>query len=85
MLMLASFVRQIDRVYNESTRNQCLYCLRCAKWVRNVRRADLDGKGPADLKHLKLCGLHFDDSQFKNAQARYIGFYVLLAECRRNL
>ena len=39
------------------------YIYRCGKWVCNVRSADLDGKGPADLKHLKLCGLHFEDSQ----------------------
>ena len=58
MLMLASFVRQSDRVYKESMS----VLLQMCKVGAQRAQGRLGWKGPADLKHLKLCGLHFEDS-----------------------
>ena len=46
------------------------FVLRCAKWVQNLRRADLTGKSPDDLKHRRVCAEHFESSQFMNANER---------------
>ena len=43
---------------------------RCDIWVRNLRRKDLDGKSPDDLKFYIVCQEHFEDSQFMNVISR---------------
>ena len=39
---------------------------RCAVWVKNLRRKDLDGLNAAKLKYRLVCAKHFEDSQFCN-------------------
>ena len=43
---------------------------RCDRWVVNIRRQDLQGKTPQDLKRRIVCGAHFEESQFINSILR---------------
>ena len=45
-------------------------CCRCAKWVQNMRRDDLQRKTSKELRNYKLCADHFESSQFKNPDKR---------------
>ena len=38
--------------------------IRCSRWIPNIRRADLVGKKTPALRHDKLCGIHFEITQF---------------------
>ena len=42
-------------------------------WISNIRRADLVGKKTPALRHDKLCGIHFENTQFN-----YFLFYFKL-------
>ena len=53
-------------------RFQFYFKIRCSRWIQNIRRADLVGKKAPALRHYKLCGIHFETSQFKNASARFV-------------
>ncbi len=44
---------------------------RCTKWVINSRRGDLDKKSSKELnKNYRMCGKHFEDSQFMNPSVK---------------
>ncbi|XP_066970861.1 heterogeneous nuclear ribonucleoprotein U-like isoform X7 [Macrobrachium rosenbergii] len=46
---------------------------RCAEWIRNLRREDLLGKTPDQMKWRRVCSDHFATSQFKNPNDRKSG------------
>ncbi|XP_066946160.1 52 kDa repressor of the inhibitor of the protein kinase-like [Macrobrachium rosenbergii] len=46
---------------------------RCAEWIRNLRREDLLGKSPDQMKWRRVCSDHFATSQFKNPNDRKSG------------
>ena len=43
---------------------------RCDRWIINIRRQDLTGKTPTELKRRIVCGEHFEDTQFINVLSR---------------
>ncbi|XP_071833528.1 uncharacterized protein [Apostichopus japonicus] len=47
------------------------YSRRCQKWVQNVQRLELKGKGPEEIsQNYALCSDHFEDDMFVNAKQR---------------
>ena len=45
----------------------------CLRWISNIRRADLVGKKTSALRHDKLCGIHFETTQFNEF---FVLFYI---------
>ena len=43
------------------------------RWISNIRRADLVGKKTPALRHDKLCGIHFETTQFNSF---FVLFYI---------
>ena len=33
----------------------------CKKWINNLRRDDLTGKSPSELRHRRVCEHHFEE------------------------
>ena len=52
--------------------------IRCTKWAINTRNLMLIQRvkhnGANDLRNLRICGKHFEDSQYTNGE-RYIILY----------
>jgi hypothetical protein len=43
----------------------CIF--RCDRWLENCRRPDLKQLSSAEIKNKRICGAHFEESQFYNA------------------